>query len=152
MVSDASAGGMEGWDMLKDYSKTDLCTPGAIDQDHLPHVLHYCQRYLLGKFVIGKHRIPPNFLSCEEKLFTIPPPDLGERFNFAIEPDQVVDKKLAHPPSIARNHAFMVCHLLPYLNEAAIYWKDHHCEGKTRNKDETLTFYKSMQIDASFLQ
>ena len=27
-----------------------------------PHVLHYCHRYSLGKYVIGKHRSPDTFL------------------------------------------------------------------------------------------
>lgn len=150
MISDVGSFELEGWKMMDKYSKVDMCIPGKIDQDHLPHILHYCQRYLLGKYVIGKHRIPSTFLSCEEKLLRVPPPDLGEKFNFAIEPDLKVDKKMVVAPPTVRHHAFMLCHLIPYLNEAAIYFKDHHCEGKTINKEESLVFYDSMEIDPSF--
>ena len=150
MVSDVRSIDLEGWNLLAEYSKGDMCTPGKIDQDHLPHILHYCQRYLLGKYVIGKHRIPLSFLSCDEKLLAVPPADFGEKYNFAIEPDQTVDKKMALPAVTVKNHAFMLCHLIPYLNEAAIYWKDHHCEGQVPNKEKSLVFYDSMEIDPSF--
>lgn len=150
MVSDIGSTALEGWDLMKEYTKGDMCIPGEIEQEHLPHVLHYCQRYLLGKYVIGKHRIPETFLSCDEKLLAVPPPDLGEKFNFAIEPDLRADKKLTIRPEHVRNHAFMLCHLIPYLNEAAIYWKDHHCEGTIPNKEESYVFYDNMEVDPSF--
>jgi len=44
MVSDAGAGGMEGWKgAIDDYNETDVCTEGAIKEDDLPYVLHYCK-------------------------------------------------------------------------------------------------------------
>lgn len=44
MVSDAGAGGMEGWKFSIDkYSELDMCTEGAIPQEELPNVLHYCK-------------------------------------------------------------------------------------------------------------
>jgi hypothetical protein len=77
MISDAGAGHhLEGWGLVDEYSRRDVCTPGAIPQDTLPHVLHYCQRYILGKWVIGKHRVPHTFLSCDDPLFAEPPPDI----------------------------------------------------------------------------
>ena len=153
MVSDAGAGkSLEGWGLIDSYSRRDMCTPGAIPKERLPHVLHYCQRYILGKYVIGKHRVPHTFLSCEDPLFVEPPPDIGEKYNFAIEPDRKEDVKKDLPVTTISNHAFMLCHLLPILNEAAIYFKDHHCEGKTVNREKTLVFYNSMEIDPKFFQ
>ena len=44
MVSDAGAGGMEGWKhSLDKYSELDMCTEGAIPLEDLPNVLHYCK-------------------------------------------------------------------------------------------------------------
>lgn len=97
--------------------------------------------------MIGKHRIPSTFLSCENPLLTEPPPDIGEKFDFAIEPDRQEDKKLKIPKQTVKSHAFMLCHLIPYLNEAAVYWKDNHCAGKTVNKEKSLVFFKNMEVD-----
>lgn len=150
MLSDVGSFGMEGWNMIEPYSKRDVCTAGAIPNHRLPHILHYCQRYTLGKFVIGKHRIPSTFLSCEDPLLMVPPPDLAEKFDFAIEPDKPTDQLMRIPPKVVKSHGFMLCHLIPYLNEAAIYWKDNHCAGKTVNKETSLKFFNTMEVDQSF--
>ena len=150
MVSSAGSLVAEGWDLFNEQSAQDVCTPGAVPPDHLPHTLHYCQRYTLGKWVIGKHRIPSDFLSCEAPLLAEPPKDIGEKFNFMIEPDQKTDIKKNLPRGTIKHHAFMLCHLIPYLNEAAIYWKDSHCNGKTPNKQKTLTFFDNMEVAPEF--
>ena len=152
MVSDVGSFHQEGWNMLDQYSNRDVCTPGKIPNDHLPHILHYCQRYILGKYVIGKHRVPEDFLSCEQRLLGEPPEDIGEKFNFGIEPDRAVDSKFRIPPKTVKNHAFMLCNLIPYLNEAATYWKDNHCAGKIPNKQKSLTFYKDMNVAPHLFQ
>ena len=152
MISEAGAGSLEGWEMIAPYSKREVCTPGKIPRENLPYVLHYCQRYLLGKYVIGKHRIPLSFLSCDDPLLAEAPEDIGEKFDFAIEPDRREDVKMNLAPATIKGHAFMLCHLIPYLNEAAIYWKDNHCEGKTPNKQKSLTFFTNMEVDEKFFQ
>lgn len=150
MLSDVGSFAMEGWDMIKNYSKQDVCTPNAIPQSDLPFILHYCQRYTLGKFVIGKHRIPLTFLGCDDPLLMEPPADLGEKFSFAVEPDRYPDKFMKLGPPTVKSHAFMICHLIPYLNQAALYWKEHHCEGKPVNKEKTLKFFSNMDVDPMF--
>lgn len=151
MVSDVGSFGMEGWELLNQYSAGDMCQkPTVIAPTKLPHILHYCQRYTLGKFVIGKHRIPLTFLGCEDPLLTEAPPDLGEKFTFALEPDKKPDTFLKIGPPVVKSHAFMICHLIPYLNEAALYWKDHHCQGKEVNREKSLVFFDNMDVDQSF--
>jgi peptidyl serine alpha-galactosyltransferase len=150
MISDVGGLYGEGWGLMNEHSKRDMCTPGAIPNDHLPHILHYCQRYTLGKWVIGKHRIPLDFLSCEAPLLAEPPVDIGEKFNFMFEPDQKKEERHKLPEQTIKNHAFMLCHLIPYLNEAAIYWKDNHCSGKTPNKQKSLTWFDDMEVAPHF--
>jgi peptidyl serine alpha-galactosyltransferase len=152
MVSDVTAFGLEGWDLMSEDSPRAMCTPGALPETHLPYILHYCQRYGLGKWVIGKHRIPPEFFSCETPLLAEPPEDIGEKFNFMIEPDRNTDLKRKLPLSTIKNEAFMLCHLIPYLNEAATYWKDNHCSGKSPNKLKTKTFFDNMEVAAHFFE
>ena len=152
MISDVTAFELEGWTLLNEDSARSMCTPGAIPENHLPYILHYCQRYALGKWVMGKHRIPGDFLSCDTPLLAEPPADIGEKFNFMIEPDQKVDTKRKIPESTIKNEAFMLCHLIPYLNEAASYWKDNHCKGKSPNKQKTKTYFDNMEVAAHFFE
>lgn len=128
MISDVGSPDLEGWALLDKYSKRDVCTPGSIPQKILPHVLHYCHRYTLGKFVIGKHRVPNDFISCESPLFTEPPPDLGEKYDFYIEPDKDKDIRTNINPKHIKDHAFMLCTILPSFNAAAMYYKNHYCQ------------------------
>ncbi|CAB9505582.1 expressed unknown protein [Seminavis robusta] len=152
MISDVASFGNEGWPMMEKYTVRDVCTPGAIAPQDTPNILHYCQRYTLGKFVIGKHRIPLTFLGCEDPLLTEPPPDIGERFNFFFEPDRKEEVKKNLPQPVIKPNAYMLCHLIPYLNEAATYWKDHHCEGKTPNKEKTLKWFDNMEVAPHFFE
>lgn len=154
MISDVDATSLEGWDLIRtSHSKKDMCTPGSIAKSSLPHVLHYCHRYTLGKFVFGKHRVPNDFISCESHLFAEPPPDLAEKFDFFVEPDKDKDVRTSLPARIIGDHAFMLCTLLPSFNQAALYYKDHYCQNApVVNRDKTLVFYKSMDIDPSLFQ
>ena len=69
MVSDPHMGRFgEGWNGI-DNNITDeqICTR-TYSREHLPNVLHYCQRYGIGKYFFGKRRLPGTFLSCDGPL------------------------------------------------------------------------------------
>lgn len=40
----------------------------------------------------------------------------------------------------------MVCAMIKALNEAAVYYKDHHCDKATANYDYTYTFFENMTV------
>jgi hypothetical protein len=44
-------------------------------------------------------------------------------------------------PKLAKRNAFMMCHMLLSLNEAAEYFKKRHCPESTANLSKTLTFF-----------
>ena len=47
MISDAGAGGMEGWKQsIDEFSEKDVCKKDAIPRERLPNVLHYCKLVL----------------------------------------------------------------------------------------------------------
>lgn len=46
-----------------------------------------------------------------------------------------------------KESAFMVCSMISALNEAAVYYKDNHCDKATANYNYTFTFFKDMKTD-----
>jgi peptidyl serine alpha-galactosyltransferase len=139
MVSDTKAAG-EGWKVIDDMEpKEQLCKDFPLSE--APHVVHYCQRYILGKYFIGKYRLRKDFISCHSPLLMEPPTSIVEK-NYFVAPDGM--KTRYSRPVFGRRHAFMVCTLIPGLNEAATYFKDHHCEGKG-NYDKTYIFHSRIE-------
>jgi hypothetical protein len=139
MVSDVTAGG-EGWTMVNQVETKDVC--GNYPKELLPHILHYCQRYFLGKWFIGKNRLRTDFISCAAPLLAVPPPDVGLKYDYHISPGDGSRGTLSE--TARKHHAFMLCTLIPALNDAAIYYKDHHCDKATANYERTYTFFKDM--------
>lgn len=134
MVSDIGSGG-EGWKLVDRMGKDNVCEPPP---DLNPHVLHYCQRYMLGKWFIGKYRLRKDFISCEAPLLKEPPTDIAKQYDYQIAPD---GSRLAFrsKPGPVRN-AFMICALIPRLNQAATYYKERHCNGQG-NFNKTYIFH-----------
>ena len=75
-VSDILAGG-EGFLLVDEVPAKDVCH--NYPQSQLPHVIHYCQRYFLGKYFISKYKLRKDFISCEAPLLMIPPADIALR-------------------------------------------------------------------------
>jgi hypothetical protein len=134
MVSDIGSGG-EGWKLVDKMGKDNVCEPPP---DLNPHVLHYCQRYMLGKWFIGKYRLRKDFISCEAPLLKEPPHNIAQEYDYQIAPDgsRLAFRSKAGP---VRN-AFMICSLIPRLNAAATFYKEHHCKGQG-NFNKTYIFH-----------
>jgi len=148
MISDVGTGGLEGWQKYIDpKSDLDVCTPGAIPQEDLPFILHYCQRYWLGKWFIGKYKLDKDFISCKHPLLMVPPKDIATKYDFAIQPGSG-EKKEVKKDQVKRN-AFMLCHFIPALNEAARFYKDHHCKDPNDppNYKEEYIFHPTMELE-----
>lgn len=143
MVSDTFAGG-EGWKLIDKVDEKAICH--HFPKSEYPHVIHYCQRYYLGKWFIGKYKLRRDFISCDAPLLVMPPEDLAAQgLTTAILPDASGTKKDLTPKH-AKEQAFMVCTMIRALNEAAIYYKDHHCDKETANYDYSYTFHKDMTM------
>ena len=144
MVSDPYAGNIEGWGLVDPLGKEKVCQQPP--REELPYLLHYCQRYMLGKWFINKYRLPKDFISCEAPMLMEPPSDIGLQYDFAIGPGSVEKKPFPKPHFIVRM-AFMLCHLIPALNEAADYFKRHNCPAGKANFNKTHIFHTSMEIE-----
>lgn len=140
MVSDVFAGG-EGWKLIDAVPAEKVCH--HFPKSEYPHVIHYCQRYFVGKWFIGKYKLRKDFLSCKTPLLTVPPDDVALQYNAALTPDGRY-KEL--PPNAVKKEAFMLCVMIKALNEAAIYYKQNHCDGETANYEYSYTFHKNMTM------
>jgi hypothetical protein len=139
MVSDVRAG-REGWKLVDTVETKDVCT--SYPKEYLPHVLHYCQSYVLGKWFIGKYKLRKDFISCQAPLLAVPPPDVGIKYDYQILPSDGSRRQVSERDR--KYHAFMLCALIPALNDAATYFKDHHCDKETANYEQTYTFFNDM--------
>ena len=147
MVSDVWAGG-EGWKLIHAVESKDVCH--NFPQSELPHVIHYCQRYFVGKYFIGKYRLRKDFISCKAPLLNVPPADIAVRYKRAFMPPHPnggpLEEKNLTRPNLAKSEAFMVCAMIRALNEAAVYYKDHHCDKATANYEYNYTFHEDMTM------
>lgn len=73
----------------------------------------------------------------------MPPKDLATKYTSAILPD---GSRKDFKPHQAKEQAFMVCTMIKALNDAAIYYKDHHCDKETANYDYSYTFHPDMTM------
>ena len=108
----------------------------------MPHVLHYCQRYNLGKWFIGKYRLRKDFISCESPLLMSPPSDLAAKYNYGIRPGDNSRKDYSERQT--KSHAFMICALIEALNDAAYYFKRHNCNNTITNYKRDYVFFDDM--------
>ena len=82
-VSDPKAGG-EGWKLIEKIPESNMCKNFPVSE--LPHVMHYCQRYYLGKWFIGKYKLRKDFISCEAPLLMQPPDNIASKYTSGFLP------------------------------------------------------------------
>ncbi|OEU14080.1 hypothetical protein FRACYDRAFT_226996 [Fragilariopsis cylindrus CCMP1102] len=140
-VSDPWAGG-EGWPLIDKVPKENICK--NFPKSEYPHVIHYCQRYYIGKWFIGKYRLRKDFISCKAPLLMPPPDDAAVKFTSAIKPDTGEIKEWK--PKQAKEYAFMVCSMIDALNAASKFYKDQHCKDGTGNYNYTYVFHDDMRM------
>ena len=112
-----------------------------------PHVLQYSKRYSLGKFVIGKHFVPGDFLgsqeSCRAPMLAEPPENIADQFNYYVDPElqgaTVELKKTSH----VQQMTFLLCEMIQVLNDAATYYKEQHC-SKNENGPTSVNLQKTL--------
>jgi hypothetical protein len=133
--------GSEGWSLMNPIPDEDVCY--NVPRKNLPHVLHYCHRYLLGKWFIGKYRLRSDFVSCESPLLMEPPGDIAVRYNYDIAP-QATKRHYNTGKYTSRRMAFMLCAMIKGLNEAAEFFKKHNCEDGA-NFEKSYIFHDSIE-------
>ena len=133
MVSDVGAAFNEGWDFLDEVPRANACRSGVeLTQPNAPAVFHYCQRYAVGRWFVGKYKLREDFFTCAAPLLRDPPQDVSVKYNWWIYPNNVESvnytEKTFRQQEIVQN-GWAMCKLIESLNEAATHYKKHHCHG-----------------------
>ena len=132
----------KGWPLIDKVPKENICK--NFPKSEYPHVIHYCQRYYIGKWFIGKYRLRKDFISCKAPLLMPPPDDAAMKYTSAIKPDTGEIKEWK--PKQAKEYAFMVCSMIDALNAASKFYKDQHCKDGTGNYNYTYVFHDDMRM------
>jgi hypothetical protein len=85
-----------------------------------------------------------DFISCDAPLLKVPPADIALKYTEAIYPGGRVHE-WSNQKQIKGN-AFMICTMINALNEAAVYYKNHHCDMATANYEYSYVFHKNMTM------
>lgn len=143
MISDVLDPKQEGWDFLEGMGRDEVCQP--VDPEKLPFVFHFCQRYALGRWFVGKYKLPPDFFfNCTTPLLRVPPKDIAVKYDYYIFPNgERMDYK---SETSIKQHGFMTCTLIDALNEVAEYFKRNHCTDRPPNLEKTLIFHNESQF------
>jgi peptidyl serine alpha-galactosyltransferase len=136
MISDVFTGNMEGWNYIDKMPDQNVC--GTFREEEVPNVLHFCQRYGLGNYFFGKRKLPKDFLSCESPLLREPPADLYPKYDWAMFPPGKPANKKIWSKEMAKRNAFVLCVMIPALNDAAAYYKKQHCDANANFKKELV--------------
>lgn len=154
MVSDVSgwdgrAAGQEGFGFLDNTTRGDVCVPNKIPMDQMPLVLHYCQRYSLGRWFFSKYKLREDFFTCEAPLLREPPPNLGEIYDWNIFPNEIdmLDMSTPRKEHLIILHGWMLCTILYSLNEIAADVKKLNC-GADANYSKVEHFHDNTKFQA----
>lgn len=143
VVSTTMSRDREGWPLVDALDS--VCPFPTQSAEVLPTILHYCKRYMAGRFFWSKYRLRKDYLSCEAPMLTMPPPnitDIDWWLPIPTASGNVDNQKVQKISSkrITRREAFMLCGMIEKVNEAVEYWKKQHC-GDTANLDRTYNFH-----------
>lgn len=150
MISETSTN-WEGWANIDALEPEQVCQyvhSDASDPDNvawrqkLPHIVHYCQRYFLGPYFFNKYKLPHSFLTCDFPLILDPTDDpdiIALKYSSAITPNNEFNEL---NPMQRKRHAFILCHIIARVNEAAAYWKQHNCPKENNSNNIAANFSK----------
>ena len=152
MLSDVTAHHQEAFGFLDNVTRQDACGGANINipVDKLPLVMHYCQRYALGRWFFSKYKLREDFFDCDTPLLREPPTNVGTIYDWYIFPNGV-EMKDYHKPDQHHNivkNGWMLCVVLFSLNEVAIQIKTKHCDAAA-NFQKTLHFHDERMFEQS---
>jgi len=134
----------EGWAFIDSLPDDQVCNPAA--DAKLPFVLHYCKRYFLERFFFSKYRLRKNYLRCGTPLLTLPSNQILD-VDYYVPIPEATGKQKPKPEKRPlpdrkqrKRELFMLCGLIGKINEAVIFYKQNHCDGKA-NFNETYNFH-----------
>jgi peptidyl serine alpha-galactosyltransferase len=153
----------EGWKYVNDMPLSDVCTSHrTVRQEHInnhgmnaiqetpmhvsntngPWVFHYCQLYSIGPYFFGKRRIKNQIQSCTSPILAEPPTNVYDLYDYAYRPSHnrkvLPGNTTFKDMAVKKRAAFTMCFLLPFINDAATYYRQQHCPAGTANYTKSL--------------
>lgn len=95
----------------------------------------------MGEYFISKYKIPTGILSCDHKLFELPPKDIAAYTNYSHYGDGSIQNWSGKRLRDLYRQTFMVCSIMDGLNRAATFYKDHNCPDGA-NYDATWNHFR----------
>jgi hypothetical protein len=139
MVSNVFFKYAEGWSFL-DHVTDNACDVEQF-KDVVPQVIHFCQRYSIGEFFLSKYKLPAEIISCDSPLLELPPLDIAAYTNYSHYGDGSFKVWQGEQEKIFMyRNTYMVCSLMPAINKAATFYKDHNCPGGANYEQTWNTF------------
>jgi peptidyl serine alpha-galactosyltransferase len=140
MISDVGTG-HEAFGFLDNLTRKETCL-AEFPKEKLPFVLHFCQRYALGRWFFSKYKLREDFFECDAPLMREPPRNVAEIYDWYMFPNGIEFKnyKSQHHHHFLVKHGWMLCKMLFGLNEVAIDIKKKHC-GPSANFEKTWHFH-----------
>jgi hypothetical protein len=147
-----TANWMEGWEAVDELQPDMICPKSSYAkrlsdkeqlafQSKLPHIIHYCQEYFHGpKYYFMKHFVSDNLMTCQHPLLL----DANDYVPNAANDEEDVHLALSYASNESffisydkqhlrlslkekKRQVFMLCHLVPLINDALTFWKQKHC-------------------------
>jgi hypothetical protein len=148
MLSDVGAVHSEAMGFLDDVTRADACLPD-LPQRKLPFVMHFCQRYALGRWFFSKYKLNEEYFECDAPLMAEPPKNVAEVFDWYMFPNGVEWKDYSRPDRhhLLVKHGWMLCIVVYSLNEVATELKTKHC-GANANFNKTWHFHTEENFQA----
>eukprot|EP00531_Pseudo-nitzschia_arenysensis_P001700 CAMPEP_0116118764 /NCGR_PEP_ID=MMETSP0329-20121206/2281_1 /TAXON_ID=697910 /ORGANISM="Pseudo-nitzschia arenysensis, Strain B593" /LENGTH=524 /DNA_ID=CAMNT_0003612419 /DNA_START=192 /DNA_END=1766 /DNA_ORIENTATION=- len=121
----------------------------------LPFVLHYCQRYALGRYFFSKYKLREDmFDDCEGSIMLEPPrnvaevydwsmfPNGVEHYDFSPDPKATSEHKEAFKPFARLRNGWMLCAVVYGVNEAIQAYKRESCGTDEKYFQKTWHFHE----------
>lgn len=140
----------EGFVFLQNTTRADACPSlDSIPNERLPLVLHYCQRYALGRWFFSKYKLREDFFDCKSPLMREPPRNVAEIYDWMVFPNGVDTEDFSPPEKLDSiiTNGYMLCTIVYALNYVATEIKRAHC-GEDANYEKTFQFHKAEAFQA----
>jgi len=142
MVSSVTGANKEkSFMFLDDVTREKACN-AKVSPNKLPFVLHYCQRYAIGRWFFSKYKLHENIFDCDAELVREPPSNVAQMYDWYIFPNGIEKNDYSKPESqhFLVKHAWMMCTIIFSLNEAVFQMKKKHCSPKA-NYNKSFHFH-----------
>lgn len=149
MVSNTGVDRGEGWALIDALpADENICNfamnkmvETTIYSRTLPSVLHFCQRYGVGdRAFFAKKKLPHDFFSCESPLIEEPPMDIGSG-KYLYRKPPFLDTTVSYSATVEKREAFAICAMTGFLNQAALFFKQKHCDGSKTNVKKEINLH-----------